>query len=240
MQPDAVDHDQPGVASGDTYGRILAAAERCMSHRGLRVSVNDVAIEAGLSRRTIYHYFPNRQALVGAVLRRTAAAFIGAVEPHVDRQATLLDQVAEAAVMITRRGPSGPAPKAPRAGSTASDPAAKPPLRVAHQGEVPANPERQDIEFTLRLPQQSESLFATVLTYHLDHLTDSLVDFWLPRLAAAAERGELQPDLDHREVSEWLIRLTFSFTLMPRVVVDLDDDDAIRTFVRRYLRGITT
>jgi AcrR family transcriptional regulator len=207
VQPEDVvdqqhDHEAPGGASAETYQRILAAAERCMGHRGLRVSVNDVALEASLSRRTIYHYFPNRQALVGAVLRRTAAAFIAAVEPYVDRQPTLADQVAEAAVMITRHS--------------------------------------QDIEFTLRLPQRSESLFATVLTYHLDHLTDSLVEFWLPRLEAAGERGELQPDLDHREVSEWLIRLTFSFTLMPEVVVDLDDDDAIRAFVRRYLRGITT
>lgn len=190
------------VASSATALRILEAAERCMSHRGLRVSINDVALEAGLSRRTVYHHFANRQALVGAVLRRTAEAFIAAIQPYVDRAPTLTDQVAEVAVHITQH--------------------------------------REDIEFTLRLPQRLYSLMATLLTFHLDQMVDSLVDFWEPRVATAAGRGELAGDLDHRQVSEWIIRLTFSFALMPPVVVDLDDDDAIRAFVRRHLRGITT
>lgn len=186
----------------ETSERIVAAAERCMGRRGLGVSVNDVAIEAGLSRRTVYHYFPNRKALVGEVLRRTAAAFIAAMEPYVDRRETLADQVAEVAVIITEH--------------------------------------REDIEFTLRLPQRSDSLLATVLTFHLDHLTDSLVEFWAPRVAAAAQRGELRDGLDHARVSEWLIRLTFSFALMPPVVVDLDDAEAIRALIRTHLRGTTT
>ena len=189
-----------GNPSTDTAARILDAAEQCMGRHGLRVSMNDVAAHAGLSRRTVYHHFPNRDALVEAVLERTVAAFVAEVAPHVDRRPTLDEQVAEAAVQITR-----------------------------HQAAV---------DFTLRLPQRNDSLLATVLVLHLDHLLEALVDFWAVRLGAAAERGDLRPGLDIRQVGEWIVRLTFSFALMPPVVIDLGDENAVRDFVRTHLRGI--
>jgi len=184
----------------DTAARILDAAEQCMSRHGLRVSMNDVADQAGLSRRTVYHHYSNRSALVSAVLRRTAAAFVAAIEPHVDRRRTLAGQVAEAAVLITQH--------------------------------------REDVDFTLPLPRRTDSLLAIVLTLHLDHMIESLVDFWLVRLAAAAERRELQPGIDLREAAEWIVRVSFSFAFMPPIVIDLDDEGAIRSFVRTHLRGV--
>ena len=190
--------DKPPLA--DTATRILDAAEQCMGRHGLRVSMNDVAAHAGLSRRTVYHHYPNRDALVSAVLSRTVAAFVAEVAPAVDSRPTLAEQVAEAAVQITR-----------------------------HQAAV---------DFKLRLPQRSESLLATVLVLHLDHLLEALVDFWAVRLGAAAERGDLRPGLDIRQVGEWIVRLTFSFALMPPVVIDLGDAEAVRTFVRTHLRGV--
>jgi hypothetical protein len=60
-------------------------------------------------------------------------------------------------------------------------------------------------------------------------------DFWLPRLAAARDRGEIRPDLDHRQAAEWIVRLMLSFAVVPSVVVDLDDADAVRAFVRNHL-----
>jgi AcrR family transcriptional regulator len=82
--------------------RILDAAERCMARYGLRVSMRDVATEAGLSRGSVYRYFADRDALVGAVLERTADRFVAAAAHEVDRRSTLADQVAEAAVFIRR------------------------------------------------------------------------------------------------------------------------------------------
>ena len=183
-----------------TATRILDAAERCMGRRGLRVSMGEVADEAGLSRRTVYHHYPNRAALVSAVLRRTAAAFVGAIEPAVDRRRTFAGQVAEAAVLITRH--------------------------------------REDVDLTLRLPRRTESLLAVVLTLHLDHMVETVVDFWLVRLAAAERRGELRPGLDHRQVAEAVVRLTFSFAFMPPISVDLADADAVRRLVKDHLRGV--
>jgi AcrR family transcriptional regulator len=82
--------------------RILDAAERCMARYGLRVSMRDVATEAGLSRGSVYRYFADRDALVGAVLERTADRFVAAAAHEVDTRSTLADQVAEAAVFIRR------------------------------------------------------------------------------------------------------------------------------------------
>jgi AcrR family transcriptional regulator len=86
----------------DTRARLLDAAERCVDRYGLRrVSMADVASEAGLSRGSVYNWFDDRQALVDAVLERTAERFVASSEAAVDRRRTLVGQVAEAAVFIT-------------------------------------------------------------------------------------------------------------------------------------------
>ena len=86
----------------DTRARLLDAAERCVDRYGLRrVSMADVATEAGLSRGSVYNWFDDRQALVDAVLERTAERFVASSEAAVDRRRTLVGQVAEAAVFIT-------------------------------------------------------------------------------------------------------------------------------------------
>jgi AcrR family transcriptional regulator len=88
-----------GVATADDA--ILAAAERCVERYGLRrVSMADVAAEAGLSRRTLYNRFGDRATLVDAVLERAADRFVAASVPAVDGRRTLAGQVGEAAVYI--------------------------------------------------------------------------------------------------------------------------------------------
>jgi AcrR family transcriptional regulator len=84
-----------------TRARILDAAERCMRRWGLRrMSMADVGSEAGLSRASVYRYFPDRSALVDAVLERLAGQFVAASEPTVDRGETLAEQVAAAVRFI--------------------------------------------------------------------------------------------------------------------------------------------
>jgi AcrR family transcriptional regulator len=192
----------------DTAARILDAAQLCMGRHGLRVSMNAVAAEAGLSRRTVYHHYPTRDVLVGAVLERTVAAFVADIAPAVDAAPSLADKVAEAAVLITR-----------------------------HRGRPGESPSSSP---SLRMPLRQDSLLATVLVFHLDHLLEALVDFWVVRLGAAAAAGEVPADLELREVGEWIVRLTFSFALMPPVEIDLGDEEAVRRFVRTHLRGIVT
>ena len=47
---------------------ILAAARRCVSERGTgKLTLSAVAAEAGVSRPTLYHWFPNKALLLGAL-----------------------------------------------------------------------------------------------------------------------------------------------------------------------------
>ena len=88
-------------APTDSASRLLDAAERCMQRYGLRrVSMGDVAAEAGMSRGSIYNLFGDRQTLVDAVLERTADRFVASSQAAVDRRRTLAGQVGEAAAFI--------------------------------------------------------------------------------------------------------------------------------------------
>ena len=88
-------------AAASTPDRILDAAERSMRRLGIqRASMNDVAAAAGVSRGSVYFHFPDREALVRAVLARAAERFVKSSEQAVRARRTLATQVAEAAVYI--------------------------------------------------------------------------------------------------------------------------------------------
>jgi AcrR family transcriptional regulator len=94
----------PFGANGDpqvTREVILDAAEVAVRRFGLRrTSMNDVAQTARLSRGSVYRYFPDRDALIQALLERMAQRFVAESESSVRRRRTLAGQVAEAAVFI--------------------------------------------------------------------------------------------------------------------------------------------
>jgi AcrR family transcriptional regulator len=96
---------RPAVSSDGTpdgtQERILVAAELCRTRRGLaRLSLTDVAVQAGVSRGAVYLHFADRRALIDAVLTRAASTFVARCAESVSRRRTLVDQVAEAAVFI--------------------------------------------------------------------------------------------------------------------------------------------
>jgi AcrR family transcriptional regulator len=81
--------------------RILAAAEQCLSRLGVsRLSMTDVATQAGVSRGAVYLHFSDRRTLLDAVLTRAAHRFVASSAQAVGRRRTLVAQVAEAAVFI--------------------------------------------------------------------------------------------------------------------------------------------
>jgi AcrR family transcriptional regulator len=84
-----------------TKTRILEAAARCMRRVGLqRLSMEEVARNAGVSRGSVYRYFPERAELTNAVLERAAERFVAESRPAVERRRTLAAQVGEAAAFI--------------------------------------------------------------------------------------------------------------------------------------------
>jgi len=195
---DAAGAPPTAVAPDGTEERILLAAELCLARLGLaRLSLTDVAAQAGVSRGAVYLHFADRRALIDAVLTRAASRFVASCAETLSHHRTLVDQVAEAAVFIRE-----------------------------HQG---------DQVLTLRLPADEESLFATLLTSRLERVLEEWVDFWIPYLRAAAERGELRDGVDHRQASEWIVRMMLSFAIMPAVSFDADRPAQVRAFVRSFI-----
>jgi AcrR family transcriptional regulator len=159
--------------------------------------MTDVAVQAGVSRGSVYFHFGDRATLVDAVLTRVATRFVTSSAPVVRSRHTLVDQVGEAAVFIRQ-----------------------------HLG---------DELLTLRLPAQGDSLLATLLSAQVGRLLTQWIEFWLPFLGDAERRGEIRPGLDHRRLSEWIVRIMLSFAVMPSVTFDMDDPDAVRSFVHDHL-----
>jgi len=66
--------------SSTTHARILDATLAAVSTYGLaRISLEDVAREARVSRQTVYRYFGSREALVTAMILREEESFIATV-----------------------------------------------------------------------------------------------------------------------------------------------------------------
>ena len=76
LTPDAL-----GAATEPTVReRIMAAGLATAETNGLtRLSMGDVAKQAGVSRQTVYKYFPSKEALIAAVVEHEAATLIATV-----------------------------------------------------------------------------------------------------------------------------------------------------------------
>lgn len=79
MAPLAASRSEPASHGpvGDTATRILDATLATMADHGIvRLSLEDVARRAQLSRQTVYRYFPSKGALLEATVLREEQAFL--------------------------------------------------------------------------------------------------------------------------------------------------------------------
>jgi AcrR family transcriptional regulator len=85
--------------------RVLDAATRCCERWGMaKVTVDDIAAEAGISRATLYRLFPGgKDVLYEALRRRDSADFFTELEAHVDRADSLGDLLVRIVVEATRQ-----------------------------------------------------------------------------------------------------------------------------------------
>jgi AcrR family transcriptional regulator len=74
--------------------RILDAADKIIDERGPAMRIADVARALGVTRQTVYRYFPGTQALLLASAMRSADGFL-------DRMAAHLEGVTDPVVAIT-------------------------------------------------------------------------------------------------------------------------------------------
>lgn len=65
--------------------RILAAARQCYTDSGVSsTTIDDIASVAGVSRRTVYRYFDNKEAIILAVVEQQAEPFFDQLKRELD------------------------------------------------------------------------------------------------------------------------------------------------------------
>src|SRR5436190_22547764 len=77
-----------------THRRIIDAAYRLFRRKGFtRVSMDDIAASAAVTKRTLYHHFESKDALVGAVLDAQHELALAAFKTFGDRMAGSPEQM---------------------------------------------------------------------------------------------------------------------------------------------------
>ncbi|RAU98591.1 TetR/AcrR family transcriptional regulator [Mycolicibacter senuensis] len=66
-------------------------------------------------------------------------------------------------------------------------------------------------------------------------LVPDLAAFWHPFVEAAAAAGDIHPDTDIGEASEWIARVMISLGSVPGSHIDPDDPASLRRHLRRYV-----
>jgi AcrR family transcriptional regulator len=97
--------DSSSGSSVDTATRILDATLATMADHGIaRLSLEDVARRAGLSRQTVYRYFPSKGDLVEATVLREEQVFIANMVSAAGRQRELESALRAAIEAAMRTG----------------------------------------------------------------------------------------------------------------------------------------
>ncbi|MGO8770647.1 MAG: TetR/AcrR family transcriptional regulator [Mycobacterium sp.] len=86
----------------------------------------------------------------------------------------------------------------------------------------------------------NESLVVLLLENFGKELIQRSVSLWAPLIRAAQGSGEVDTAVDPRHGAEWIVRVLFSFELLPPIVVNLDSPRAVRNFVCDHIvAGLT-
>jgi AcrR family transcriptional regulator len=74
--------------------RILETADRLFYHRGIRAAgVDTIAAEVGISKRTLYNYFPSKEELIDAYLERRFTHAPASDKPPADQILRTFDRL---------------------------------------------------------------------------------------------------------------------------------------------------
>ncbi len=86
----------------------------------------------------------------------------------------------------------------------------------------------------------NESVLLLLLRNIGDDLMKRAIEMWRPLVKAARGTGEVASGVDPTRGSEWIVRMLFSFELLPPMGVNLDSAKAVRRFVTDHVvAGLT-
>jgi AcrR family transcriptional regulator len=98
----------PGTES-EARRRIVEAATACIDRAGLtKTSLSDVAAEAGVTRQTVYRYFPRLADILSAVAIARVEEFAARMERHLATFGTPAEVAVESVVFGVREVPRDP------------------------------------------------------------------------------------------------------------------------------------
>jgi AcrR family transcriptional regulator len=84
------------ASDDEAIARILDAASKAIDVKGADFSITDVARTLGVTRQTVYRYFPSTDALLVAAAVRTASDFLDRMATHLQGITDPADAIAEA------------------------------------------------------------------------------------------------------------------------------------------------
>ena len=94
-------------SAGGERDKIVDAAIRCFERFGpQRTSMNDIADEAGISRRTLYRQFDDRPALVAEILERRLSELHASVLAHLATYDDIQEALVEGSLFSVEAGES--------------------------------------------------------------------------------------------------------------------------------------
>lgn len=167
----------------DARRTIVEATRDCIRQYGLeRTSISAIAVAAGVSRPTVYAYFPSRDALVAAAMEQTAAAVASRVAAAARRRARTAPEFAVEALVSARR-------------EFRTEPAFYP---ISHARTDPWAVDQQLTGESLAL---ARSILDPIVDYdarlapHLDEITETLVRWLLSVLMYDTERTSSEAKL---------------------------------------------
>ncbi|BBZ51244.1 TetR/AcrR family transcriptional regulator [Mycobacterium heidelbergense] len=86
----------------------------------------------------------------------------------------------------------------------------------------------------------SRSILVLLLEHGGDELMRRSIELWKPLVKAAQRNGEVGGSVDAVRASEWIIRMLFSFELLPPLGINLDSPRTVRRFVCDHIvAGLT-
>ena len=99
----------PPRTEDEARQRIIAATRRCVEQFGSgKTTLSDVAAELGVTRQTVYRYYPSLADILGAVAQAGLEDFVGRMQSHLATVSSPAEAAIEAVVYAVRAIPDEP------------------------------------------------------------------------------------------------------------------------------------